>query len=68
MDNQKNEKFFKNGKSSLNNFKKSVDVSKLCHDTICDIFPIMEFCCDETLWKSQQKCSLNLIFKVLTMR
>ena len=38
MDNQKNEKFFKNGKSSLNNFKKSVDVSKLCHDTICDIF------------------------------
>ena len=38
MEDQKNEKFFKNGENSLNNFKKSADVNKLCYGTIFIFF------------------------------
>ena len=43
MEDQTNEKYFKNGKNNLNNFKNSV------HDTIFNFFPILKCCCDEPL-------------------
>ena len=34
MEDQKKKKNPQNGKNRLNNFQKSVDIIKLCHDTI----------------------------------
>ena len=39
MEDQNNQKFHKNDKNRLNEFKEIVDVIKLCHDTKFNFFP-----------------------------
>ena len=51
MEDKKNQKFYKNGKKRLNNFKNNVDIIRLCHEAILNLifFLTMECWCDEPL-------------------
>ena len=68
MEDQKNENFFKNGKNNLNNFKNVFMSTNYVMTPCLSFYSIMECCCDKPLLKGQLKCSLNSIFKTLTMR
>ena len=61
MEDKKNRNFPKMAKIGSITFKKRVDVMKLCHGILFIFPPIMEYWCDELLWRSWLKRSLKLI-------